>query len=199
MSLNAEIFGILSAIAILIGAGPYLKDIYNKKVQPHVLSWLGWAFITGLGASAMYAEGSTWLALIVAANTLTCLTIALFSIVRKVGIFQTSKWDWIFFGLGMFGLFLWITLDMPVLALVCAILADFCFGVPTVIKTYKEPSSETPFAWIMATTSGFLSLFAIQTFTFTEVAYPIYLFLFDSLVLLLVLKIIRKSKNNLAT
>ena len=196
MFLSAEIFGTLSALAILIGAGPYLKDIYLRKVQPHVLSWLGWAFITGLGASAMYAEGSTWLALIVAANTVTCLSIALFSIARKVGVFQTSKWDWIFFGLGIFGLVLWLTLDMPILALICAIFADFCFGVPTVIKTYKKPSSETPFAWIMATTSGFLSLFAIQMFTFTEVAYPLYLFLFDSLVLLLVLKVIRKNRTD---
>ena len=192
MILEPAVFGTLSALAILIGGIPYIKDIYYKKVRPHVLSWLGWAFITGLGASAMYAEGSTWLALIVAANTVTCLSIALFSIVRNVAIFQTFKWDWVFFGLGILGLILWLTLDMPILALVCAILADFCFGVPTIVKTYKEPGSETPFAWIMATISGFLSLFAIQVFAFYEIAYPLYLFLFDGLVLLLVLKVIKR-------
>lgn len=189
------IFGTLSALAILIGGGPYIKDIYFKKVRPHVLSWLGWAFITGLGASAMYAEGSTWLALIVAANTVTCLSIAIFSVVRKVGVFQTSKWDCLFFGLGILGLILWLTLDMPVLALICAISADFCFGAPTIVKTFKEPESETPFVWIMATLSGFLSLFAIQVIAFHEIAYPLYLFFFDSLILLLVLKIIKKHKS----
>jgi hypothetical protein len=134
MFFEPEIFGTLSALAILIGGGPYIKDIYLKKVHPHVLSWLGWAFITGLGASAMYVEGSTWLALIVGANTVMCLSIAVFSTIRKVGVFQTSKWDWVFFGLGMLGLILWLTLDMPILALICAILADFCFGIPTIVS-----------------------------------------------------------------
>lgn len=191
---DPSVFGSLSALAILVGAGPYIQDIYLKRVRPHVLSWLGWAFITGLGASAMYAEGSTWLALIVGANTLTCSLVVIFSVLKDVGVWNASKYDLGFFLLGLVGLLLWLTLDMPILALVCAIAADFFFGVPTIIKTYNDPESETPFAWIMATLSGVLSLFAIRVFAFYEIAYPLYLFLFDSLILLLVLKIIRKSK-----
>lgn len=194
--LSASTFGVLSSLAILVGAGPYIRDIFNKKVHPHVLSWLGWAFITGLGASAMYAEGSTWLAVIVGANTITCMSVVIFSMLAGVAVWQSSKYDFFFFGLGVLGLILWLTLSMPVLALVCAIAADFAFGLPTIIKTYKDPSTETPFAWIMATVSGFLSLFAIETFAFYEVAYPVYLFIFDSIVLLLVLRVIRKAKSS---
>ncbi len=197
MIIDSAIFGVLSSLAILIGVVPYIRDIYTKRARPHILSWLGWSFITGLGASAMYAEGSTWLATIVAANTLACLLIVLFSLIRGSGVWQSSKSDGFFFGLGIFGLILWITLDMPILALICAILADFAFGLPTIMKSYKDPDSETPFAWIMATVSGFLSLFAIETLAFYEVAYPIYLFLFDSLVLLLVLQIIKKKSTKL--
>ncbi len=193
--LSASTFGILSSLAILVGAGPYIRDIFNKKVHPHVLSWLGWAFITGLGASAMYAEGSTWLAAIVGANTITCLSVVIFSMIAKVSVWQSSKYDTIFFGLGIVGLFLWLTLDLPVLALICAIVADFAFGMPTIIKTYKDPSTETPFAWIMATLSGFLSLFAIETVAFYEIAYPAYLLIFDTVVLLLVLRVVRSTKG----
>jgi hypothetical protein len=193
MIIEPAVFGVLSSLAILVGAGPYIRDIVNKKIHPHVLSWLGWAFITGLGASAMYAEGSTWLAVIVGANTITCLSVVIFSLVAKVAVWKSSKYDSLFFTLGIIGLILWLTLDLPVLALVCAILADFAFGIPTILKTYNEPSTETPFAWSMSTLSGLLSLFAIQTFAFYEVAYPIYLFVFDSVMLLLVLGIIKKK------
>lgn len=34
-------FGILSSIILIVGEIPYLRDIHNKKVRPHVLSWIG--------------------------------------------------------------------------------------------------------------------------------------------------------------
>jgi len=197
MELKA-VFGILSSIFVLIGGIPYLRDIYKRKAHPHVLSWIGWAFITALGAFAMLAEGSQWAVAILFANTLLCLVIAGYSIVKKVGVWSTTMWDFVFFGLGILGLILWQTLHIPVLALICAIVADFSFGFPTIIKTYKDPDSETSFVWLTATISGLLSLFAVKGFAFSEVAYPLYLFLYDGTVLLLVLKTFTKKRRILS-
>ena len=194
MELKA-IFGILSSIFVLIGGAPYIKDIYYKKAHPHVLSWTGWGFITALGGFAMLAEGSKWVVAILFANTLLCLIVAGYSIINKVGVLSTSKIDFVFFGLGILGLILWQTLNLPILAIICAIVADFSFGLPTIIKTYKNPKSETYFVWFTATISGLLSLFAIQNFTFSGAGYPLYLFIYDTIVLLLVLKLIRKKIN----
>jgi hypothetical protein len=191
------LFGIFSSLFILIGGIPYLKDIYQRKAHPHVLSWIGWAFITTLGASSMLAEGSTWVVAILLANAFLCLTIAIYSIFRKVGVWSTSVYDFIFFGIGIIGLVLWQILDIPTIALVCAMVADFSFGLPTIIKTYKNPATETPFVWVTATISGLLSLFAARSFAFHEIAYPLYLFLFDITVLLLVVKIISRKKNSI--
>lgn len=182
------IFGILSSFFILIGGIPYLIDIYHKKAHPHILSWIGWGLITALGAFAMLAEGGKWAVLILFANTLLCFSVAAYSIVKKVGIWQTSKADIIFFSIGLMGLVLWQTLQLPVIALVAAIIADFLFGLPTIIKTYKDPLSETYFVWLTATISGLLSLFAVQGFLFSEVAYPLYLLIFDTIVLSLVVR-----------
>jgi len=186
-------FGILSSIFVLVGGIPYLRDIYNKKAHPHILSWIGWAFITALGAFAMLAEGSQWVVAILFSNSFLCLAIAGYSIFKKVGIWSTTVYDYVFFGLGILGLVLWQVLDIPLIALICAIIADFSFGVPTIIKTYKDPSSETYFVWLTAAMSGLFSLFAVRNFSFTEVGYPLYLFIFDTIVLLLALRIIRKT------
>lgn len=142
----------------------------------------------------MLAEGSVWAVAILFANTALCLLIAVYSIIRKVGVWSTGKQDFIFFGIGILGLILWQVLDMPILALICAIIADFCFGAPTIIKTFKDPSTETPFVWATATISGFLSLFALQNLSFHEVAYPLYLFIFDGVVLILALGFITNGK-----
>jgi hypothetical protein len=187
------IFGILSSVVLIIGGVPYLIDIHKKKVHPHILSWLGWSFITALGGSAMLAGGSQWVVALLFANTLLCFGIAIYSIIRKVGVWSTSIYDFLFFGLGVLGLILWQLTGSPIIALVLAIAADLSFGVPTIIKTYKNPESETYFAWLASATSGLLSLFAIENFNFSEVAYPAYLFVFDVMVLFLVLKVIRKK------
>lgn len=187
------VFGILSSIVLIVGGIPYLIDIHKRKVHPHVLSWIGWSFITALGGSAMLASGSHWVVALLFANTLLCFAIAVYSVIRKVGVWSTSIYDFVFFGLGILGLILWQLLDAPIIALILAIIADLSFGLPTIIKTYKDPESETYFAWLASTMSGLLSLFAIEHFNFSEVAYPAYLFIFDSIVLFLVLKIISKK------
>jgi hypothetical protein len=194
LSLKA-FFGISSSLFVVIGGIPYLRDIHRRKVRPHVLSWAGWAFITALGGSAMLASGSTWAAAIVFANTVLCVSIVGYSITRKVGVWSTGPQDGVFFGLGIIGLILWQVLNEPVIALVFAILADLFFGLPTIIKTYKDPSSETPFVWAMAALSGMLSLFALRNFAFSEAAYPVYLLIFDSIVLILVLKLLPWQTN----
>ncbi len=191
------IFGILSAFFVLLGGIPYLRDIYHKKAHPHVLSWLGWAFITALGASAMFAEGSTWVVGILVANTVLCLTIAVYSIAKRVGVWSTTIYDYVFFGLGIIGLILWQVLDIPLIALICAIAADLFFGLPTLVKTFKDPSSETSFVWMTSAISGVLSLLAAQAFVFHEVAYPMYLFLYDFTMFLLVFGSTFRRKNNI--
>jgi len=101
-----------------------------------------------------------------------------------------------FFGLGIVGLILWQTLNEPVIAIIFAISADLFFGLPTIVKIYKDPSSETPFVWATASLSGLFSLFALRNFGFSEAAYPVYLFIFDSTVLLLVLRLFsRRTKS----
>jgi len=187
------IFGILSSIFLIIGGVPYLIDIHKKRIHPHILSWIGWSFITALGGSAMLASGSQWVVALLFANTLFCFSVAGYSIVRKVGVWSASVYDFLFFGLGILGLILWRVTGSPIIALVLAIIADLSFGLPTIIKTYKNPKSETYFAWLASTASGLLSLFAVENLNFSEVAYPFYLFTYDMVVLLLVLRIIRKK------
>ena len=189
------LFGILSALFIIIGIFPYLRDVYNKRVNPHILTWIGWSFVTALGGSAMFASGSQWVVIILFANTFMCIFIALYSIFKKVGVWSTTKWDYLFFGLGILGLILWQTFDMPILALICSILADFSFGIPTMIKTYKNPKTENYFIWLTASIADLLSLFAAKSFTFSELAFSTYLFTFETIMLLIILNDMWKNRN----
>ena len=62
-----------------------------------------------------------------------------------------------------------------VVAIVLAVCADFIATIPTIIKTYKEPYSETPIAWLAVTVAGTLSIFSTTLFDIANLLYPLYL------------------------
>ena len=186
-------FGVLSAIFTFAGLVPYFLEIHKRKIYPHNLSWLGWAFITLIGGAAMLASGGGWSVVILFANTLSCLFVVGYSIYKKVGVWSTTKYDYVFFGLGILGIILWQTFNLPLIAIICTVLADLLFGIPTIIKAYKNPRSETYLTWLACSISGLLSLFAVRSFTVSEFLYPLYLFVFDTTIFLIVV-ILRNKK-----
>lgn len=194
MELKA-IFGILSVIFTLFGAMFYLMSIYKKEINPHLLSWIGWAFITLIGATAMLDSGSTWSTLFIFANSLSCISVALYSVYKKVGVWSTTVYDYVFFGFGILGIILWQTFDAPLLAIILSVLADLLFAIPTLIKVYKNPKSESATSWIPYCIAGVFGLLALGTFTPTEVLYPFYIFTLNFIVLIIILFKDRKISN----
>ena len=192
MGLKA-IFGILSAFFTFAGLVPYFLEIHKKEIYPHNLSWLGWAFITFVGAIAMISDGRSWSVVILFANSLSCILVVAYSIYKKVGVWSTTLYDYLFFGLGILGIILWQTFDIPLIAIICTVVADLSFGIPTIIKAYKNPKSETYLAWFSCSIAGLLSLFAVKSFAVSEFLYPLYLFIFDTVVFLIVV-ILRNKK-----
>ena len=192
-------FGVLSSVAVLLGYVPYLKDISRGKVHPHILSWTGWGFTTAIAAVAMISVGFTWGVAIVAANSVLCFTVAIYSILKKTGVWQTTIYDYMFFALGVVGIILWQTFNNPDLAISFSIFADLSFGIPTLIKICKNPKSETVLPWVFFAISGIASLFAVSYISYTEVAYPIYMAIYDSsalLLLILVPKFLSSNRQN---
>jgi hypothetical protein len=181
------IFGILSTIFTFTGLIPYFLNVHKRIIYPHNLSWLGWAFITLIGALAMLSSGSKWAVLILFANSISCVSVVLFSIYKKVGVWSTNRYDYLFFILGIIGIILWQLFNNPFLAILCCVIADLCFGIPTIIKAYKNPKSENYLAWLSCSLAGLFSIFALNNFQITEALYPLYLFSFDTVVLLIVL------------
>ena len=179
--------GVLSVVFTLIGVTFYLRSIYRKESTPHILSWLGWAFITTIGAFAMLDNGSTWSTLFIFSNSLSCLFIALYSIYKKTGTWSTTSYDYVFFGLGILGIILWQVFDLPILAIIFCVLADLFFAIPTVLKTYKNPKSESAISWIPYCIAGVFGLIAMQTFLVTEVLYPLYIFTINFVILIIIL------------
>jgi hypothetical protein len=73
-----------------------------------------------------------------------------------------------------------------VLAISAAILADFLAGVPTVMKSWTHPETETVYTYIGAVLSMVILLLTVDHWTFDVAAFPLFIVCMGSVEVFLV-------------
>jgi hypothetical protein len=170
-----QILGYLSGIVVLIGYVPYIKDTVTNKTKPQRASWLIWLVLGGIAFFSQLSEGannSLWLP---GMQTLTVLVVFILSIKNGVGGY--SKLDKFSLFMASGGLIVWAMTKEPVFALGITIFVDMIGSVLSVIKSYKDPGSETIVTWIFDGLAGLLTLFAVGSIDMVLLIYPLYMFL----------------------
>lgn len=83
------------------------------------------------------------------------------------------------------GIVLWAISDNPNLALLFSLLADMLAGIPTVIKSYRHPQSESWIAYAISTFGFGMSFLSVQTYEFQNTAFVAYVFIINGVLALL--------------
>jgi len=65
-------------------------------------------------------------------------------------------------------------------------MADGMAGIPTIIKSFKEPESENYKAYFYSMINAGITLLTIKTWSFAHWGFPIYIFLICALLTLLI-------------
>lgn len=81
----------------------------------------------------------------------------------------------------------------PNIAIFFAIISDGFAAVPTLIKSFKYPETETVGPFLGGLISSISSFFAIVVWDFSSLAFPLYLIFVNSL---LIFTILKKNKKN---
>ncbi len=100
---------------------------------------------------------------------------------------QIKKIDYLFAGIALVGLVLWQVTDNANYALTFAILADLAVALPTIIKSYTTPESESPVAYGISALGFLVATLAIQEWNYESAAFIVYLVFINSMITLLLL------------
>gem|GEM_PF-6364425 len=76
-----------------------------------------------------------------------------------------------------------------------SIFADCLAGVPTLIKSYEDPSSESPLVFMFGGISAILTLLTIDHWTFAAYGFPVYLLLICAALVFLILTKIGEQRG----
>jgi hypothetical protein len=177
------ILGIASGVVLLCGNIPYISSIRRGETRPNRVTWGIWTTIGFILLGSSYSLGATntlWLQI---AQVISQVIITFYA-------FKYSRGQWYFLDRvclagASLSLVFWWQSGSPFVALLMNIAMDILGAVPTIKKIYYDPKSEDLTFWVLSFISAVLNLFAIENFSIAFIAFPVYLFILNVVILLL--------------
>jgi len=176
-----EYFAVIGAAIGSLGGFYYLVETIRGKTKPNRVTWLLWGLFPMIIFVAQRAQGVEGLSWASFAAGFTPFLILLASFINKEAYWKTESRDYVLMGAAIAGIVLWALTDDPNLAIVFSLVADIFAGLPTFIKAYRYPETESWVAYAISTFGFGLSILAIQTYSFETSAFVIYLFAMNGL------------------
>lgn len=183
-----EYFAIVGAVISSLGGLYYLYATITGKAQPNRVTWLLWWLFPTIIFVAQRAQGVgdvSWLSF---AAGFTPLLIVIASFLNRKAYWKSRPLDYGLMIMAIVGIIAWALTDDPNLAIIFALVADLLAGVPTFIKAFQHPETESWIAYAISAVGFALGILAIPAFTFESSAFAIYLFLMNAVLAILAVR-----------
>lgn len=175
MTLYATL-GLLSGVIVASCAVPYVYSILAGKTTPHPITWILWAFMGGLSLFFYWelgARDTIWIAVVNFVGPFIAAALSFRYWNWKDGF---NVFEYACLAFSIVSIVIWIVSRDPVLALTFNIIADMFAALPTLVKVYKQPETESTWSWGVASVGAALSLVAIREWNYGVAVLPLYLF-----------------------
>lgn len=194
MNLHAVV-GLVAGALSFLAFVPYVVSTLKGKNRPNRATWIIWTAV-GVSLLASYAAaGARETVWVSAANLLAFIFVLVLSV--KYGVGGWTSLDVACLIGAALGFLLWWWFDSPLPTLYSGLFIDFVGAVPTLVKAWKEPESESLTAWVLFCVANALNLFAIKMWSVVVASYPVYM-VFITLLLVVILMARRGASHRSA-
>jgi len=170
--------GLIAIVATI----PYLRDVLRGKARPNTVSWTIWTAVVLITAIAQISAGASWSFFLLVGSTIA--NVAVLSLcIFGYGYKKFEVTDRICLSLACAALFFWWITSNPVVAILFAVAADGIAYVPTYVKIYREPKSDSYFYWATLVVADVMALVSVTTFNMANILFPISYGLFNGMIL----------------
>jgi len=179
-------FVIVGAIIAAAGSLSYLVDTLKGKVKPNRVSFLLWSLAPLIAFFAEVKQGVGIQALMTFIVGFLPLTIFIASFVNKKAVWNLTGFDLMCGALSIIGLVLWFITKSGNIAIIFSILADGLAAMPTIVKSFNYPETESAWPYFASTISGILTLLTIKVWNLANIGFPLYIVLITLVIFSLV-------------
>jgi hypothetical protein len=178
-------WGILSSTIAVVSMFPYIYKTYKGINRPHIFSWIIWSVLTGIAFAVQYTSHAGPGAWATGFTGLNCLIIVILSV--KNGEKNITCFDWFTFIAALLSIPIWLVTDSPALAAIWVVIIDGLGYVPTIRKTWHKPHEEMALTHGLQNIKHLCSILAMQSLSVATTLYPVALFGFNAVLVLVIL------------
>jgi hypothetical protein len=155
-------FVILGAIIATMGSLSYLIDTIKGKVKPNRVSFLMWSLAPLIAFVAELKQGVGLQSLMTFEVGFFPLTIFIASFFNKNAKWKLTRFDLTCGVLSLIGLILWYITASGNVAIVFSILADGLAALPTIVKSFNFPETESSWTYFTGSLSAAITLLTVK-------------------------------------
>ena len=176
----------IGAAISLAGTVLYARDTFRGITQPNRVTWLMWFIAPMLAFADEVNQGvglQSLMAFVLGFGPLLVLAASFMNphAVWKIGPFDVAC------GIASAGgLLVWVVAQNDTVALASFMAADFLAGLPTLIKAWREPESESVSAYLGGLINASLTLSTVTVWSTAEIAFPIQIIIFNLVQVILI-------------
>jgi hypothetical protein len=164
--------GILSGLLIIVADIPYIWNAYRGKTQPHRVTWFIIFLINLIGLANQHASGAKSSLLYFVGATFITFLVFLISLFNGVGGYK--KLDILVLAGAMLGLLIWYLTNSPTASVIANTAVALIGIIPTFVKAYHHPGSETKITWLIGTISALFAVISVGKLSFALLLIPVY-------------------------
>jgi hypothetical protein len=179
-------FVYLGAGISAIGSLVYVRDTLRGTTQPNRVTWLLWAFAPLLASAVEFHSGVGLRTLTTFVTGFMPLLVFIASFHNSAAVWKVRRLDYVCGAMSLAGTAAWLATRNGVVAIAAAIAADFLAGIPTMMKSWTHPESETVSSYIGAVVNSGVLLLTVHHWTTDVVAFPLFIFCVGSVEVILV-------------
>jgi hypothetical protein len=180
-------FVYLAVLINIAGTASYIAATLRGQAKPNRISWAIWTLAPLTAFAAQISQGVGLEALLTFISGFSPFMVLLASFVNKKAYWKIAPLDWACGSLALAALILWALTREGLVAIILAIAADALAAAPTVLKSYRQPHSEHPLAFITAAISAIITLLTIQQWTLANASFSLYIAIICTLIATLIL------------
>ncbi|MCE9549309.1 hypothetical protein K8Q98_02840 [Candidatus Nomurabacteria bacterium] len=183
-----EKFIYLTLVASVFGSYFYIRDVIRGTTKPNLVTWFFWALAPIIGTFLQLKAGAGLSVLPVFLAGFMPLVILIIALFCRNSYWKITTFD-IFCGVFSFiALILWILTKRADISIFFAILSDALAAVPTLIKSWKFPETETAVGYLPGIFNNILGLLIIKNWNFSIYSFGIYFIVLNSMLIIFILR-----------
>ena len=171
-----ERFVIIAGIINISGILLYVFDTIKGHSKPNRVTLFLWSLVPFIAFSAQIKQGVGLTSILTFTSGFGPFMVLVASLLNKNAYWELKRFDLVCGAIAIIGVILWLVTKNPNLAIIFSITADGFAALPTLVKSFKFPETESMITYLLASFGALLTLFTIDTWKLEFFAFPLYIF-----------------------